>query len=69
MLIKVPCWPDCPDETENKTCRASCEKWENYEAAKFKEYEEKQKKCRQNISYMQYLEEAVTRMRRGKKKL
>ena len=68
MQNKNPCWPHCEDETPQKTCRATCKRWKIYEAEKFEEYKQRERKILEIMDLNEYTSDAIGRMKRGKKK-
>lgn len=68
MRSNNPCWPYCPDETENKTCRPGCKRWKDYEKEKFAEYAAKIKQLSLEEDLNEYTKAATKRMKRGKRK-
>lgn len=68
MRSNNPCWPDCPDETENKTCRPTCRRWKEYEAEKRLEYQANARAFLAKEDYNDYISATIKRMKRGKRK-
>ena len=66
MLIKNPCTRDCPDRAAE--CKKTCEAWIEYETIKKADYAKRQAKYEENMAYQEVIENAVTRMRRGKRR-
>lgn len=54
-MIKCPCEKTCPERTAE--CKRTCPRWAEYEAAKFDDYAERQKK-------MQHVDDVISVERR-----